>query len=378
MSKRCTGGPTILCCAGGFGLAFAVASRLRSACAASSPYPTLLPLGAVITPSLTERTSAPTPNFLAARSSRIARTSAPAMRNAVPLWSIDWLPAVWPSFGVRPVSAETISTRASGTSSSSAAICASAVTTPWPSSALPVKTVILPSAAMRIQASSMRFPSRLPGSLARCLASCARASRGVRLKERTRPPITAVKSRRVRRGAFISNPPRRLSRAHDRADDAVMGAAAAEIGGKRGAHFVLQRVRVALEQIGRGHDHAVDAIAALRRLLFDEGGLQRMRILDRAETLNGRDLGLAEPPDRRHAGSRGDAVDQYRAGAALREPAAELGAVKLEIVAQNVKQRSVRLGIDRAGTAVDLQADGHRLLVSSPGCSSGCTLLLSA
>ncbi len=38
----------------------------------------------------------------------MARTSAPAMRSAVPLFSIDWLPAVCPSFGVRPVSAETI------------------------------------------------------------------------------------------------------------------------------------------------------------------------------------------------------------------------------------------------------------------------------
>ena len=35
--------------------------------------------------------------------------------------------------------------RASGRSSSSAAICASAVTMPWPSSTLPVNTVALPS-----------------------------------------------------------------------------------------------------------------------------------------------------------------------------------------------------------------------------------------
>jgi hypothetical protein len=61
-----------------------------------------------------------------------ARTSAPAMRIAVPLCSIDWLPAVCPSLGVRPVSPEIIVTRASGTSSSSAAIWASAVTMPCP------------------------------------------------------------------------------------------------------------------------------------------------------------------------------------------------------------------------------------------------------
>ena len=44
------------------------------------------------------------------------------MRSAVPLFSTDWLPAVWPSFGVRPVSPEIIVMRASGRSSSSAAI----------------------------------------------------------------------------------------------------------------------------------------------------------------------------------------------------------------------------------------------------------------
>ncbi len=44
------------------------------------------------------------------------------MRNAVPLFSTDWLPAVCPSLGVRPVSAGTMVTCASGTSSSSAAI----------------------------------------------------------------------------------------------------------------------------------------------------------------------------------------------------------------------------------------------------------------
>ena len=101
-----------------------------------------------------------------------------------------------------------------------------------------------------------------------------------------------------------------------------------------------------------------------------------MRLLDRAKTLNGGDLGLAEPPDRGHAGTHSGAVDQHRAGAALREPAAELGAVELEIVAQDIKQRRVRLGVDRAGTAVDLQADGHGVRVSSPARSSGCTLLL--
>ena len=86
------------------------------------------------------------------------------MRNAVPLFSTDWLPAVWPSFGVWPVSPEIILMRASGRSSSSAAIWASAVRMPWPSSTLPVNTVAVPSALIRSQPSSLRLVCRLPGS----------------------------------------------------------------------------------------------------------------------------------------------------------------------------------------------------------------------
>ena len=94
----------------------------------------------------------------------MARASAPASRNAVPLFSIDWLPAVMPSLGVWPVSPEIILIRVSGKSSSSAAICDSAVRMPCPSSILPVYTVAVPSALMRSHAESMRLLLRLPGS----------------------------------------------------------------------------------------------------------------------------------------------------------------------------------------------------------------------
>ena len=153
-----------------------------------------------MTPSLTFSRSAETPSFFAARLMSMAHTSAPAMRRAVPLCSIDWLPAVCPSLGVRLVSPETIVTRPSGTSSSSAAICASAVKMPCPSSTLPVNTVTLPSALMRNHASSVRLVSRLPGSRA---GFCARTAFGARLNESTMLPRTVVNSRRVRRGAFM-------------------------------------------------------------------------------------------------------------------------------------------------------------------------------
>ena len=82
-------------------------------------------------------------------------------------------------------------------------------------------------------------------------------------------------------------------------DDAVVGAAAAEIAGERLAHVGFGRLRLAVEQLLGRHDHAVDAVAALRRLLVDEGLLQRVRLLERAEPLERGDLGVAERADRR-------------------------------------------------------------------------------
>jgi hypothetical protein len=81
----------------------------------------------------------------------------------VPLFSIDWLPAVTPSFGVFGVARNHLHP-AERQVEFLAAICANAVTMPWPSSTLPVQTVALPSVPMQIQASSRRW-SRLPGAL---------------------------------------------------------------------------------------------------------------------------------------------------------------------------------------------------------------------
>src|SRR5262249_32248741 len=274
------------------------------------------------------------PSGVAASPTRIARPSARASRSAMPLFSIDWLPAVSPSFGIRSVSPEIICTRSSGRSSSSAAICASAVTMPWPSSTLPVQTVALPFTLIWIQASSLRLVSRLPGSFAGC---CASTTCGSSENASSRPPAPAVKARREMTGAVISGPPHGVGGAQHGADDAVVGAAAAQVGGEALAHLGIGRMRVAVEQRFCTHQHAVDAVAALGGLLVDEGLLQRMRLLHAAEPLDGGDLGRAELADRRHAGAHRRSVDQDGAGAALRQAAAEFCAVESEVVAQHIE-----------------------------------------
>src|SRR5437870_1471727 len=123
---------------------------------------------------------------------------------------------------------------------------------------------------MRSQASSLRLLSRLPGSFAGC---CAGRVFGSSEKATTIAPSEEVKVRRLSMGAFISSPAHLAGRAQDGFDDAVMRPAAAEVGFQRSAHVLLGRMRIAVQQFLRAHDHAVDAIAALRRLLLHKGAL---------------------------------------------------------------------------------------------------------
>jgi hypothetical protein len=62
-----------------------------------------------------------------------------------------------------------------------------------------------------------------------------------------------------------------------------MSAASAEISDKRLADFGSGRMRIPVEECLCGHDHPVDAIAALRCLLGNQSLLRWMRLVDGAE-----------------------------------------------------------------------------------------------
>ena len=63
------------------------------------------------------------------------------------------------------------------------------------------------------------------------------------------------------------------------------------------------RLLLGCEERRGGHDPAVDAVAALRHLLFDIGGLQRMRLVGRAEAGERHHLAVADRGHRRDAGA---------------------------------------------------------------------------
>src|SRR5215468_7308889 len=124
----------------------------------------------------------------------------------------------------------------------------------------------------------------------------------------------------------------------------------------------VARPGIAIEQrLGR-HDHAVAAEAALTRLLLDEGALERMQLVHGAQALDSRDAARRRR-HRRDARTDRLAVHQHGAGATLGETAAELRAVELQVVSEDVEERRVRLDRDRPGLTVHPQCEaGHDAL----------------
>src|SRR5438034_6862515 len=234
------------------------------------------------------------------------------------------------------------------TSSSSAAICIVAVSTPVPSSTLPVKTVTLPSPATETHESSCAASTTAGPIDPRVIA--AAASDGVSNRGRLIPTTSAPEPlRNVRRSKPCStacetviapaSSVHRRRRGLDRGEDAVVGPAAAEPRGHRLLDLGLRRRRVLLQERRRGHDHPVRAVAALRRLVLRERLLERMRMLERAEALErGDGLGgrLRHCGD---AGADGLVAQVDRARPALREPAPEPRSVQVQLVAQDVEER---------------------------------------
>src|SRR5579875_2901480 len=127
-----------------------------------------------------------------------------------------------------------------------------------------------------------------------------------------------------------------------------MRRASAQVAVERGLDLRLGRMRVLVKQRGGAHDHPVRAVSALRRLFFDECGLQGMRRMLVPHPLDRCDRILTRP-DRR-------LVEKDRTRTALSKPTAELRSVQLEPVAQDVQQGFTRI-VDRDGPLPTVQPE---------------------
>ncbi len=160
----------------------------------------------------------------------------------------------------------------------------------------------MPSARKRSHCDSRRLVSRLPGSGAPPVSDNVIAETGTRAHAAA-PSLAARSTARTMR---LCAPQRHRLRSSALRTSASLGS------GLR-------------SQQGGGRDQdAGDAVAALHGLLGDEGALQGMRLLRRAEALDRGDVLARRGPQRRVAGGHGLAVDQHVAGAALVGAAAEV------------------------------------------------------
>src|SRR5713101_8323558 len=114
-------------------------------------------------------------------------------------------------------------------------------------------------------------------------------------------------------GSFLH----RAGRAPHCPDDAQMGTATAQIIGQYLFDLGFVRVLVPGEEGRRLHDHAVDAVTALRSLLVDKGFLDWMRLVGRSQAFEGYNLSYADRRERHHAGAHRLAVNVYGARPAL-------------------------------------------------------------
>src|SRR5712691_7013740 len=144
----------------------------------------------------------------------------------------------------------------------------------------------------------------------------------------------------------------------DRAHDARIGAAAADVG----AHLVLdlraRRARVRREQRRGAHELARLAVAALRHALGEPRALQRVHPIGR-ETLDRRDRFALYARHRHEARKHPFAVDMHHAGAALARAAAEFGAGELQFLAQHPQEAGAFRRSDADRLAVDGEIDRH-------------------
>jgi hypothetical protein len=143
----------------------------------------------------------------------------------------------------------------------------------------------------------------------------------------------------------------------DRGDDVGVGAAAAQVAGDRPLDGVgVDALARAIEQRLARHQHPGGAVAALQRVVLDEGPLQARGLAVRGQALDGGDLAVLDVVGERHAARARDAVDEHRAGPAGAAVADQLAAGGVDRVAQELEQGRARGDLEGLGGAVEGEA----------------------
>src|SRR5437588_2818677 len=126
-------------------------------------------------------------------------------------------------------------------------------------------------------------------------------------------------------------------------DDALVGAAAADVAAHPVAYLLIARRVPFLEQRDRGADLSRRAVAALEAVVADERGLHRMELAIARQPFDGHDLLPTVHDGEGEAGVVTPSVDEHGARAARPLVASFLGAGEVEVLAQRVEERGARV-----------------------------------
>ena len=274
------------------------------------------------------RSAAGTPSASAALPMSQWRACAAAICRGLALsWMVS-LAMVGPWSGATALSPSTIATRSNATSSSSATICA--------------KRRADASAEIDMAVEGGDFAGGADQDEGFEILGRRRIERRIRRRgpdHRERPErleiVGASQTLRLKRHHALSE----RRREPHRRDDLDMRPAPAQVEPQRLADLRLRRLRIDVDQGAGGHDHAVEAIAALRRRASDEGLLHRIKPAVRGEPFESRHRPAGHIAQRQDAGARQPPVDEHAARPAFAEAAAVFRPVEGAVVAQKGKQR---------------------------------------
>ena len=163
----------------------------------------------------------------------------------------------------------------------------------------------------------------------------------------------------------------------DRCTDSHISGATADIAVHRHVDVTVIGVWHFCKQCGGSHDLPGLAIAALRNLVLDPGGLNRLGLACR-DRFYGNDLGIANRRDGQGAGAQRLLVHEYGACTALADPAPIFRAGQAKIVPQNPEQRRVALCVDGVPCAIHVDGKCHEFPVSSFARTESGRLRLAA
>src|SRR5713101_3640576 len=136
-------------------------------------------------------------------------------------------------------------------------------------------------------------------------------------------------------------------------DDIVVARAAAEIAVELVPDLFFRRLGVALEELGRGHDHARRAEAALQPVLLPEGVLDGVQLAVLGHAFDRGDLRAVGLDGQHGTGLHGLSIQMDGAGPALAGVAAHVRAREPGQLADEVHEQEPGLDVMRVSDAID-------------------------